>query len=61
MPLDTEVPLENTAIIDAGFPLTQPDWHFNSAKGNEYLKVYCQALVEGLKAAAHKFDQGMWD
>jgi hypothetical protein len=26
--------------------------------GKEYLKVYHQTLLSGLKGAAHKFDQG---
>jgi hypothetical protein len=31
--------------IDMGFPLTQPSWNYNMAKGRESLKSYGQALV----------------
>lgn len=38
--------LKNPAVIDAGFPLTQRDWDFISAKGKEHLKVYHQGSVD---------------
>ena len=44
-------PLIDQAIIDIGFLLTRPDWDFNTAEGKEHLKVYCQALLAGLKGA----------
>lgn len=44
--------MANKAQIDAGFPLTDPQWNFNSPEGREYLKVYCQILMRGLQAAA---------
>ena len=34
--------------INAGFPLDRPDWDYK-AEGRERLKVYCRALVAGLK------------
>lgn len=37
---------------DAGFPLTQPDWNYSTTAGRELLKVYCQALMTGLRGAA---------
>lgn len=36
---------EHPTVIDVGFPLTQHDWDFNSAKGKEHLKFYHQALL----------------
>ena len=39
--------------IDAGFPLTRPNWDFNTPKGREHLKVHRQALMAGLKGSAH--------
>lgn len=52
VPSDVGTLLENSTVIDAAFPLTHPDWDFNSAKGKEHLKVYHQAVLAGLKAAA---------
>ena len=37
--------------INAGFPLDRPDWDYK-AEGRERLKVYCRALVAGLKGVA---------
>lgn len=39
--------------IDAGFPLTRPNWDFNTPEGREHLKVYRQALMVGFRGAAH--------
>ena len=39
--------------IDAGFPLTRPNWDFNTPEGGEHLKIYRQALMAGLKGSAH--------
>jgi hypothetical protein len=36
------------------FPLTRPDWDFNSAKSKEHPKVYHQALLAGLKAGTQQ-------
>lgn len=44
-------PTNNQAAIDAGFPLTHPDWEFNSIEGTKRLLAYQQALLVGLKAA----------
>jgi hypothetical protein len=38
--------------IDSGFPLTRPDWDFNTAEGKRHLKVYRLASLAGLKGAA---------
>lgn len=40
--------------IDAGFPLTRPNWDYNTAEDKEHLKVYCQALMAGLRGAARQ-------
>lgn len=47
-------PTINQAQIDTSFPLTRPEWDFNTAEGKERLRVYRQALMEGLRAAARK-------
>ena len=36
----------------ACFPLTRPDWDYNTAEGRERLLVYHRTLVAGLKGAA---------
>lgn len=41
-------------IRDLGFPLTGPDWDFNTGEGREGLVVYHQALVAGLCRAARR-------
>ncbi|XP_057349866.1 uncharacterized protein LOC130681252 [Manis pentadactyla] len=38
--------------IERGFPLTRPNWDFNSPEGRERLTIYRQALVAGLRGAA---------
>jgi hypothetical protein len=43
----TQLPNE----IDAGFPLTCPDWDPNRPEDRERLTVFCQALVAGLRGA----------
>ncbi|KAK1346846.1 hypothetical protein QTO34_000706 [Cnephaeus nilssonii] len=40
-------PTTNTALIDASFPLTRPEWDFNTAEGKERLWVYRQTLMGG--------------
>lgn len=47
-------PTTNQAQIDTSFPLTRPEWDFNTAEGKERLRVYRQALMGGLRAAARK-------
>jgi hypothetical protein len=37
--------------IDAGFPLTCPDWDPNRPEGGERLTIFCRALVTRLKGA----------
>lgn len=41
-------------IIDAAFPLTRPDWDYNTTAGRERLTVYRRTLVAGLKGAARR-------
>lgn len=52
VPGNNGVPTLNLANIDKGFPLRRPDWDYSEALGKEHLKVYCQALLAGLKGAA---------
>ncbi|XP_057349869.1 formin-1-like [Manis pentadactyla] len=47
-------PTQNPAIIEEGFPLTRPDWDFNTPEGKEHLKVFRQALMAGLRGAARR-------
>ena len=37
--------------IDAGFPLTCPDWDPNRPEGRERLTIFRQALITGLRGA----------
>ena len=37
--------------IDAAFPLTRPDWDYNTSAGREQLRLYRQVLLVGLKGA----------
>lgn len=47
-------PTQLPHLVDAAFPLARPDWDFNTAEGREYLKVYRQTLVAGLRGAARR-------
>lgn len=47
-------PTTNQAQIEASFPLTRPQWDFNTAEGKERLRVYRQTLMGGLRMAARK-------
>ncbi|XP_058569236.1 uncharacterized protein LOC131502479 isoform X2 [Neofelis nebulosa] len=47
-------PTTNQAQIDASFPLTRPQWDFNTAEGKERLWIYRQTLMGGLQMAARK-------
>uniref|UniRef100_A0A5F7ZPF7 Core shell protein Gag P30 domain-containing protein n=1 Tax=Macaca mulatta TaxID=9544 RepID=A0A5F7ZPF7_MACMU len=40
--------------IDEGFPLTRPDWDYETAPGWESLQIYRQALLVGLKGAGKR-------
>lgn len=48
--LPTQLPNE----IDEGFPLTRPDWDYETAPGRESLQIYRQALLAGLKGAGKR-------
>ncbi|XP_054951549.1 chromobox protein homolog 5 isoform X2 [Pan paniscus] len=48
--LPTQLPNE----IDEGFPLTRPDWDYETASGRESLRIYRQALLAGLKGAGKR-------
>ncbi|XP_030165900.1 uncharacterized protein LOC115510316 [Lynx canadensis] len=47
-------PTVNPDLINAAFPLTRPDWDYNSAEGRGRLLIYRQTLMAGLRAAARK-------
>ena len=49
VPSDMGAPSIDQAVIDSRFPLTRPDWDFNTAESKRHLKVYCQAPLAGLK------------
>lgn len=40
--------------IDEVFPLTRPDWDYNTRHGREQLRLYRQTLVAGLKGAGRR-------
>ncbi|XP_021113435.1 uncharacterized protein LOC110348966, partial [Heterocephalus glaber] len=54
VPGDNGQPTTNADTINTSFPLSRPNWDFNTAEGKERLRVYRQALLGGLKAAARK-------
>ncbi|ERE76653.1 neutral cholesterol ester hydrolase 1-like protein [Cricetulus griseus] len=41
-------------VIEASFPLTRPDWDYNTAEGRGHLKVYYQTLMAGLRGTARQ-------
>lgn len=47
-------PTQLPPLMDAAFPLTRPNWDFNTAEGRERLTVYRQTLVAGLRGAARR-------
>ena len=47
-------PVQTPAEIDEGFPLTQPQWDYNTAPGRERLSNYRRVLVAGLRGAARQ-------
>ena len=47
-------PTTQPHLMDEGFPLLRPNWDFERAEGRERLRVYRQALMAGLRAAARK-------
>lgn len=54
VPGDDGRPTQLPNEIDAGFPLTRPNWDYNTAAGREHLRVYRQALAAGLRGAARR-------
>ncbi|XP_029420104.1 uncharacterized protein LOC108491182 [Nannospalax galili] len=46
----TQLPNE----IEAAFPLTRPNWDFNTLGGREHLRLYRQLLIAGLRAAGRR-------
>lgn len=46
----TQLPNE----IDKAFPLTRPDWDFNTVAGRERLRLYRQILLTGLRGAGRR-------
>ncbi|XP_057343520.1 uncharacterized protein LOC130679193 [Manis pentadactyla] len=51
---DNRQPTQNPELINAAFPLSHPNWNYNSAEGKERLQVYCQTLLAGIRAASCK-------
>ena len=47
-------PTAQLHLVDEGFPLLRPNWDFERTEGRERLRVYCQTLMAGLRAAARK-------
>ncbi|KAK1346720.1 hypothetical protein QTO34_000580 [Cnephaeus nilssonii] len=47
-------PTQLPHLIETAFPLSRPDWDFNTAGGRERLTVYRQTLVAGLRGAARR-------
>jgi hypothetical protein len=49
-----EHPVQTLAEIDEGFPLTRPQWDYNTAQGRERLSNHWWALVVGFRGAARR-------
>ncbi|XP_061875890.1 uncharacterized protein LOC133629252 [Colius striatus] len=47
-------PALTAAEVDELFPITQPQWDYNTTAGRERLSIYRRALVAGLRGAARK-------
>ena len=49
MPGPNRAPILLPNEMDAAFPLTRPDWDYNTPAGREQLRLYHQVLLAGLK------------
>uniref|UniRef100_A0A8C7EYI2 CCHC-type domain-containing protein n=1 Tax=Neovison vison TaxID=452646 RepID=A0A8C7EYI2_NEOVI len=47
-------PTQLPNVIDAAFPLTRPEWNFNTAEGRIHLNLYRQLLIAGLHNAGRR-------
>ncbi|XP_059028525.1 LOW QUALITY PROTEIN: uncharacterized protein LOC131830193 [Mustela lutreola] len=54
VPGDNGRPTQLPNMIDAAFPLTRPDWDFNTAEGRTHLNLYHQLLIAGLHNAGRR-------
>lgn len=51
---DNGAPTQLENLINEAFPLSRPQWDYNTAEGRERLLVYRRTLVAGLKGAARR-------
>nr|QJT93252.1 gag protein [Syconycteris australis gammaretrovirus] len=51
---DNGAPTQLENLINEAFPLTRPQWDYNTPEGRERLLVYRRTLVAGLKGAARR-------
>ncbi|XP_036032460.1 uncharacterized protein LOC118576248 [Onychomys torridus] len=54
VPGEDDRPTQLPNEINEMFPLTRPDWDFNTAAGRERLRLYRQVLLAGLKGAGRR-------
>lgn len=54
VPGDNGTPTQLPNEIDAAFPLTRPNWDYNTPAGRERLRLYRQVLLVGLRAAGRR-------
>ncbi|KAL6092041.1 hypothetical protein STEG23_022247, partial [Scotinomys teguina] len=54
VPGDDGRPTQLPNEIDDAFPLTRPNWDFNTAAGRDRLRLYRQILLAGLKGAGRR-------
>ncbi|XP_044923154.1 inverted formin-2-like [Mustela putorius furo] len=54
VPGDDGRPTQLPNVIDETFPLTRPDWDFNTAAGRTHLRLYRQLLIAGLHNAGRR-------
>uniref|UniRef100_A0A5F9C289 CCHC-type domain-containing protein n=1 Tax=Oryctolagus cuniculus TaxID=9986 RepID=A0A5F9C289_RABIT len=54
VPGDNGRPTQQPNEINGAFPLTRPDWDFNTVAGRERLRLYRQILLKGLRGAGRR-------
>ncbi|KAM4855348.1 uncharacterized protein ACH125_007325 [Urocitellus parryii] len=54
VPGDDGRPTQLPNLINEAFPLTQPDWDYNTDAGRNHLRLYRQLLIAGLHGAGRR-------
>ncbi|XP_047384208.1 serine/threonine-protein kinase WNK4-like [Sciurus carolinensis] len=54
VPGDNGRPTQLPNLINEAFPLTRPDWDYNTDEGRNHLRLYRQLLIAGLHGAGRR-------